>query len=178
MNIYNLNARDLANSDYEISMVDDRRVGFHGGAFVRLTVFGLMLQPELYFSSNSSEMYVKDLRTGADPELTKQTYNDIDVPVIVGTKLGPVRLGLGPVASINISSKSELADVTGYEEKFRTAAIGYQLGAGIDLLGLTLDARFEGSLSKFGDAINVASGQDLNFDARPNQFLISLGIKL
>jgi opacity protein-like surface antigen len=52
---------------------------------------------------------------------------------------------------------------------------GFQAGIGIDVFKkLAVDARYEGSLSKYGDSFNVG-GTDHNFDARPSQWIIALG---
>jgi hypothetical protein len=39
---------------------------------------------------------------------------------------------------------------------------------------ISLDVRYEGSLSKLGDSFTVG-GQDFNLDARPSQWVFSLG---
>ena len=54
---------------------------------------------------------------------------------------------------------------------------GFQAGIGLDISKLSLDARYEGSLSRLGESFSVG-GADFPLDARPSQWIISLGIWL
>lgn len=174
MNFSNLKYDDFVTDEYDISMVDNKKAGFHFGVFARASMFGLFLQPELYFSTSSNELNVEEIRTG-ETKIVEQKFNKLDIPVMVGGKFGPLRAGLGPVATLVINNKSELKDYTQYEEKFRNATFGYQLGVGLDISKISFDFRYEGNLSKFGDGITVA-GEQRNFDGRERQFLLSLGL--
>jgi len=165
--------------EYDLEGLTERTIGFHGGFMLRVTFFGAFIQPELLFTSTGGEVQVKDL-LGFDqtkPEWTeKLEFKKLDFPVMVGYKFGPARLQFGPVASFIISSKADLFDNAGYEEKYKSATFGYQAGVGIDILKkVTFDFRYEGNLSKLGDGMTIG-GEDFNFDTRPNQLIFSLGI--
>ena len=107
----------------------------------------------------------------------KQTFNRLDIPVLIGFKLGPVRINAGPAAAIQIGSPKALIDDPNFEDMYKGATFGYQAGAGFDLFKkLTIDVRYEGSLSgKFGDAVTI-DGQTFNLDSRQPSLLLSLGI--
>ena len=47
-------------------------------------------------------------------------------------------------------------------------------GSGLDISKLSLDFRYEGSLSKLGESLSVG-GSEFALDARPSQWIISLG---
>ena len=51
---------------------------------------------------------------------------------------------------------------------------GFQAGLGVDVSKFSLDVRYEGSLSKLGESFSVG-GNDFALDARPTQWIISLG---
>jgi hypothetical protein len=145
--------------------------GFHGGAFIRLSMLGIMIQPEVLFSMAENNMLVTDM--GVE-EVRSQKFNKLDVPVLLGVKLGPVRLMAGPAASVMLSSASDLFDDA--ENCFKSATFGYQAGLGVDLLKkITLDVRYEGGLNNFGDEITIG-GETFVLDGRNNAILISAGI--
>ncbi len=146
--------------------------GFHGGAFVRVSMLGFLIQPEVLFSTAENNIMVEDV-SGLET-LQSQQFNRIDVPLMLGIKLGPARLMAGPAASVMISSTSDLLTDAG--DLYKQATFGYQAGIGLDLFGkLTLDARYEGGLNNFGDEIEVG-GETLQLDGRASAFVFSLGI--
>jgi hypothetical protein len=138
----------------------------------------LYIQPEVLFSTSTTEVQIQEIDQGTvvDEVTKEQKFNKIDVPLMAGWKFGPARIQFGPVASIVLSNESAIEAAYDYEEEFNKATWGYQVGAGLDLFStLTLDIKYEGSLSKFGDGI-VVGDTKREFDSRPNQFIFSLGI--
>jgi hypothetical protein len=175
LNISNVKASEILTDDYRINPAASGNLGYHIGGFLRASLVGIFIQPELYFSSISNEYKVEDVSgTGTISQLAKQKIGRMDVPVLVGVKLGSLRLGLGPVGSIIVSDQSDLKDITGYEATLKSATFGYQIGAGADLWKISIDLRYEGNLSKLGDQLNIG-GQTINLDNRVRQVLISLG---
>ena len=143
---------------------------------MRASLVGIFIQPELYFSSIAHEFNVEDISgAGTADQLVKQKIGRMDVPVLVGVKLGTFRLGLGPVGSIIVSDQSDLTDITGYEATLKSATFGYQLGAGLDIWKLGIDLRYEGGLTKLGDQLDIG-GHTINLDNRVRQIIISLAI--
>jgi len=159
------------NAQQTIEAAKQASWGFHGGAFIRLSMLGIMIQPEVIFSMAENNMLVTD--TGIE-EIRSQKFNKLDVPVLLGVKLGPVRLMAGPAASVMLSSTSDLWEDA--ENCYKTATFGYQAGVGVDILKkITLDVRYEGGLNNFGDEITIG-GQTFILDGRNNAILISAGI--
>jgi hypothetical protein len=156
-------------------MEDESFQGFHVGVMGRLKVFNLFIQPELLFNTTGGKVLVEE--TGTTLSKVKQVkYNKIDMPVLVGMKIGPARINAGPVASVTLSSNSELGDIIpDLETMSKGATIGFQAGAGLDILKkFTIDLRYEGGLSKLGDKLTVG-GNSYAFDSRDRKFLVSLG---
>ncbi|MGB4292212.1 MAG: outer membrane beta-barrel protein [Bacteroidales bacterium] len=165
---------DLSTGTTNIEAMKDAAWGFHGGLFLRLTLLGVYIQPEAYLATNTYEYKVT---TGTIEDIKKQTFNRLDIPVLVGFKLGPLRLNAGPAAAIQIGTPKALIDDPDFEEMYRGATFGYQAGLGIDLFKkITLDARYEGSLSgKFGEAVTIGS-QTFKLDQRQPSFVLSVGL--
>ncbi len=160
---------------YRFRTLNDASVGFHGGIMLQLNFFGAFIQPELLLSSLSSDVRVSEIGQSAVSVIREQSYTKLDFPVLVGKRFGPARVGIGPVGTIMLSTKSELNEY-GLAEQFNSATFGYQIGAGLDILKrLALDIKYEGNLSKLGDGITVG-GQQREFDSRSRQFIVSLGV--
>lgn len=157
-----------------ISSLKDAAWGFQAGVFARFALAGIYLQPELLFASNS---YDYNVETSTASEIVTQKFNRLSIPLLVGIKLGPVRLNAGPAASIQIGSPENLVDDPDFDEMYKGAIFGYEAGVGIDILKrLTLDARYAGSLGeKFGDSVDIG-GQEFKLDYGQQSFILSLGI--
>jgi len=148
--------------------------GFQGGAFLRLGLGPIFVQPEVVFATNS---YEYNVTTVSGTDVLKQKYNRLEVPVLVGIKLGPLHVNAGPSATIQIGSPKALIDDPDFEGMYRSATFGYTAGVGVDLFKkITLDARYNGSLSgEFGDAVTIGS-QTFNLDSRQPSFTLSVGL--
>jgi len=106
---------DMVTNDYKIISTPESKMGYHFGGFVHASLFGVFIQPELLFTSIASDYIVTDLHT-LEENVSDQRIGRVDVPVIIGAKLGTLRLGVGPVASFIVSNNSELEDITGYKQ--------------------------------------------------------------
>ncbi|MCA1746501.1 MAG: hypothetical protein LC655_02305, partial [Bacteroidales bacterium] len=75
-----------------------------------------------------------------------------------------------------ISSTNELVEISQDLETLTGGLTwGFQAGVGVDLFKrLAIDLRHEGSLSKYGESFTV-DGISHNFDARPTQYIVTLG---
>jgi len=168
-----------ATTSATVDALTNAKYGFHGGAFVRLTFFGIYIQPELLFSTRSNEYTVQSV-TGQSAPVTyiaKQSFNKLDIPVMLGFKLGPIRINAGPTGSLLINSPKAIITNPDFKNNYNKMTFGYQAGLGFDLLKLlTFDLRYEGSLKKYQNQIQNLSGTKFNLDDRPNAFLFSVGI--
>jgi hypothetical protein len=166
---------NYGNGSATIEALKDASWGYHAGLFLRIGLGPVYIQPEAVFASTSFDYNVKEVST-APATLMSQTFNRLSVPVLVGFKLGPLRLNAGPAASIMIGSPEALINDPNFEDMYKGAIWGYQAGIGIDLLNkLTLDARYAGSLGDvLGDAVTI-SGQTFKLDYGQSSFLLSVG---
>ena len=152
------------------------KYGFHGGVFVRFTLFGFFIQPEFLLSTRTSDYTVTNVQTTVATAV-KQNFNKLDIPVMLGFKLGPLRLNAGPTGSLLINSPKALITNPDFKNNYNRMTYGYQAGLGFDLLFLTFDLRYEGSLQKYQNQIQNLTGTKYNLDDRPSAFLFSVGIK-
>jgi len=162
----------IESSDQAISEAKDAIWGFHMGVFYRLKIAMLYIQPEAYFSSTGGSFSYDN---GIDAPTTESIdLKRIDIPLLVGAKLGPIRLNVGPVGMLQISENYSL---DGMEADLKGMTWGYQAGLGFDLLGkLTVDARYEGPLTEVSNTINLPDfADDMEPSTKQSQFLISVG---
>jgi hypothetical protein len=167
------------NTTYTVDAITTAKYGFHGGAFVRLTLLGIYLQPELLFSTRTNEYTVSNTTNlqSITSSVAKQSFNKLDIPVMLGFKLGPIRVNAGPVGSLLINSPKDLITDSNFKNNYSKMTIGYQAGLGFDLLNfLTFDLRYEGSLKKYQNQIENLAKTKVNLDDRPNAFVFSLGL--
>ena len=149
-------------------------MGYHVGIQTRIKLAVLLIQPELYFNAGGGT--VEQVVENGATEILNVNFSRIDLPLLVGVKLGPARINVGPVGSYVLKEESDLSQIQpDYSLFTKSMTWGFQAGLGVDISRLTLDARYEGSLSKLGETLSVG-GSDFTLDARPSQWVISLGV--
>jgi hypothetical protein len=156
----------------EDQIKEEVRNTFYFGAFARLGK-KVYLQPELLFMSRNGKLTDRS----APESKIGLKLNTIDLPILLGIKVldlkaANVRVLAGPVASfvINKTITSENWDETITNDDINNANWGLQFGAGVDVLFLTLDVRYEIGL-------NDVSKME-NFSLKNNMFTVGLGWKI
>lgn len=152
--------------------------GFVGGAFVRIGG-KVYLQPEVLVSSKGGSFDL--VKSGQATQQVDVRLTTLDVPVLIGYKLGPLRLNAGPMASLTIGTNQSLKNALNQyttqpiAETFKQAVFGYQAGVGLSLLGLQLDARYEGSLSDLSQVGITVPGNDSRFTTKNTLWQLTAG---
>ena len=167
-----------------MSNIQNNSWGFHGGVFMRIKLFALYAQPEIVFTSNSFDYAVETVPSVVwspsslyyEPNTTSQRFNRLSVPLLVGTKLGPLRINAGPAASIQIGSPKDLINDPKFGDMYKRALWGFQAGVGVDIFkNITFDVRYAGSLGeKYGGTYTIGN-QSYKLDQGQKSFLVSLG---
>ena len=165
-----------------VALQTDYQSGYHVGAFMRFNVRRAYLQPEVLFSTKGGELDLTANPTGAyQPNLYSVTVNNIDVPLLLGTRLIDnrvfnLRVFAGPMASFNVGGQgldNFLGDNESTDYYLADVAMSYVAGLGIDLGTLTLDTRYEWTIGGAADLQRANLGKP-----RTGTFQVSLGIKL
>ena len=170
----NLNTEDLRilddnGFDRFTLALNDSDIGFFGGFLVQMQFGALIVQPEFYFNSNSSDFEIDDPAVG---QIFKEKYQFLDIPILVGCKFGPLRIMAGPQGNVFLGSTTGLLDFDGYRQDFKGLTLGWQGGIGVDLWNLMIDIRYAGNFTKFGDHINFGNRQ-YEFDKSQSSLLFS-----
>jgi len=154
--------------------VQNSQWGWHAGIFLRIKLLGIYLQPEAIFASNTFDYNVTEV-VGGPKTLMSQKFNRLSVPILLGFKLGPLRINAGPAASINIGSPKELISEPNFQDLYKSAVWGYQAGIGIDLFKkLTIDARYAGGFGSQEGSTTLGT-QTFTFTNAPPSILLSVG---
>jgi len=161
-----------ANVDVILQNAKSAEWGFQGGAFMRVSFAGFYVQPEFLLATATNSLTYEGVVDGQPvDELLEQKFTKLNIPVLLGFKLGPVRINAGPAASILLSEPADMVDIATY----KTATFGYQAGVGLDLFKkLTLDVRYEGNLNQFGNDITIG-GETFTLDDRTGALLLQVG---
>lgn len=180
-----LSSYDLANKGLLINNnnqnlewnIKNAGYGHHFGIYTRLSALGIFIEPSLLFNSNKVTYEITTYgESGVFSTIKNEKYNHLDIPIVAGFKLGLLRFQGGVVGHLFINSISDVVDIKGYEQRFKTATYGWQAGTGVDLWKLRLDLMFEGNLDQFGDHI-VVGGQSYAFANTPSRLLLTMGYK-
>lgn len=159
-------------TDVIIQNAKDAEWGFQGGVFMRATFAAFYIQPELLLATATNSVTYDDVEAGGAPVIYNQKFNKLNIPVLLGVKVGPLRINAGPAASVMITDPKEIIEGATYKR----ATFGYQAGLGFDLFKrLTFDVRYEGNLNQFGNEI-VIGGETFALDDRTGALLVQVGL--
>ena len=164
------------NNDYKLNFAN-AEYGVHFGVYSRISFLGLYVEPAVLFNSNTVNFDLEELsENGPLNTLQSETYRNVDIPLLIGTKLGFLRLQAGPVAHFYLDSTSDLFSFSGYKHNFESATYGGQIGLGLDVWRFRVDMLYETNLSNFGEHIEI-DGQQFAFDDGADRVVMSLGVR-
>lgn len=151
----------------------DARVSFHGGGFLQAKVLGILLRPEIYFTSIGSQAIFESQNVQqVQTQVKNYNINRVDVPILVGfSMLKVLRVNGGPVISATAGNNTTV------NQKLNSATVGLQLGVGLDFGKLGIDARYEGSFSNISNDLTLG-GFTFPADQRIRQYMVSLSYRL
>ncbi|MEO6148878.1 MAG: porin family protein [Mucilaginibacter sp.] len=140
--------------------------GYQVGAFARVGT-NWFVQPELYLGSSGGKVEAKDNSFDG-----KVTFTTLNVPVLLGKSFGSEDLNLhvvgGPIYSFILNKDKKFGqNVNDGFDNYKSSALGYQVGAGVDVGKITFDLRYEGGLTKVNDY----------FDQKQNLWSLTVGFK-
>lgn len=159
-----------------VSIESASKNGLHLGFYSRVQLLGFYVQPELLYTRMGSSITTTTNGTASTADLT---FQRIDVPVLAGKKFfGLLRVNAGPVFSNLLKADLNENNLTqNITNTYRNNSVGFQFGVGVDFWKLVIDAKYEGSLQRFGNSIST-NGQTFITDARPSQWMLSVGYRV
>lgn len=181
------NISSVSSGNYNLTNVkSELNNGFHAGAFGRLFIDKFYVEPELLYSLQKKE-YQFSIKDAANNDITIDnlvSFSTVDIPLLLGYKVLDVdvvnvRVFAGPKFRLNAGSQVSFENITNNENfdkeelkgDFKNSKVGFELGAGVDILMITLDARF----NMINDIYTAGWQTKPSFNTN---FMISLGWKI
>lgn len=162
-----VNLSSLSNSGSTFS--SSNRAGYLGGIWARFGALGFNFQPELYVTGKNVDINNSNFKGSAK-------FTSIDVPLLLGGKIGAFGLGgrfyAGPLMSFAINKDNNLGSAVGSAASlhYKDANFAVTAGAGIDIKRISVDLRYEAGLTK-QEYIDGST----NIKTRVSLFNLSLG---
>ena len=181
------NIASVTNGGYGIGNVSaEIWNNFQAGAFARIYFDKVYVQPELLYSmqKNNYQVTIKDASSNASSVFNKMvSVNTVNIPILVGyelidLKVVNLRAFAGPMLQLDAGSTLNYTPVSGtgtvtaqsLMTDAKKANVGLQIGAGIDILKLTVDLRYN-LIS------NVYEPKTNDYTLPSSTFIVSLGWK-
>lgn len=153
------------------TFTSSNQAGYLGGLWARFGALGFNFQPELYITS-------KNVTVSENGIENKAKFTSIDVPLLIGGKVGALGVGgrfyTGPVVSFKINKDQPLGtaaqNITALNYKGQNFA--WQFGAGLDIESFSIDLRYELGLTEQDYGVPVTNTTKINL------FSLSLAYRL
>lgn len=174
VNSYDVRYKEITVNN--ISIESASKNGLHLGFYSRVQILGFYVQPELLYTRMGSSITTT---TNGNASTADLMFQRIDVPILAGKEFfGLLRVNGGPVFSNLLKADLNENNLTqNITDTYRNNTVGFQVGIGLDIWKLIIDAKYEGSLMRFGNSIST-NGQTFNTDARPSQWILSVGYRV
>ncbi|MCF8236692.1 MAG: PorT family protein [Saprospiraceae bacterium] len=151
--------------------IKEAKYGIHLGAYLKGYIGKFFIQPEVSLNSNTTTY---DFSTSLKDEILSESFQYLDVPLMLGFDFGILNLQAGPVGHVFIHSSSDLDNIPGIQEKWDDLSWGWQAGIGFDIWKFNLDLRYEGNLYRYGDHLTFFDDH-YTLSNRPSRIITSLG---
>ncbi|WBX78377.1 outer membrane beta-barrel protein [Tenacibaculum ovolyticum] len=180
----NYNSKSITNVSSDILSGAKSKTGFHAGVWTRIKipVIGLFIQPELVYTQLSNDITYKKVVggvVGTQNIGTSYEFRKFDIPVLLGKKVFSIgRVFAGPTFQYVIDGDFGLSDLK--DVKSDGFTLGMQLGFGVDIGKLGIDARWERAFSDTESSFTrdlVGVSNKTTFDTRVNQIIIGLSYR-
>ena len=139
---------NLSNFSTNNTFSSENTAGYFVGLYSRFGAGGIHAQPEIYVAGKNT-----DLKSTDGTEINEVRFTSIDVPVLIGTKIGAagvgVRLQTGPMVSFILDQSQSVNQATSkiFKGNFKDQNFAWQFGLGLDVGKLGADLRYELGLS-------------------------------
>ncbi len=150
---------------------------FHVGVFARIYKEKIYIEPSVLYSIEKKkyEISYEDI---SNPDINNFiNIKTIDVPLLFGLKLldlkiANLRVFAGPKLRFNAGSKLSTSDLDAFISDVKKANLGFEMGAGVDVLMFALDLRYNLISNMYETKI-----ENIKFDPA-STFVVSLAWKL
>ncbi len=155
----------------------DGRAGYHIGAYTRIKLLKLGIQPELIYSTQGADVSTSTVTNA------KQEFNYLNVPVMLKLYLaGGFNLQAGPQFGFLVGGSGEYDPVDAVldgsfdpKEAYDNSDISIGLGCGWEVKSLSIDFRYNIGLSEIEDNASLEATKNQVFQISLSYALLNLG---
>jgi hypothetical protein len=134
---------------------------------------------ELMYATSSAKYSMNHIY--CDPDLQVESATErrsfLDVPVSAGVQLGIVDIFSGFTLTRQLTMKSQLHHISGYDSQLPVWSAGWHLGIGISAQHLTFDIRYQQTFENYGQNRYI-NGQELMLHNAPGRLVMLVGFRL
>ncbi len=170
----NSNLSPLSDESVRLNFAESN-YGYQFGLYTRLHIVGLFIEPGVMLHSTQVNYSIEDVE-GLNIDSVEDNFTNLDIPVMVGLKLGLIRIFTGPVAHLHLDKASDIINIPAYSDRFDSSTLGFQAGVGVDIWKLRFEAKYEGNLSRYGNEISIGD-ESFALDKRPSRVIANIGFK-
>jgi len=193
----NMNADiDDFNASYGKIADGDMDFGYQSGFFFRqeASIFTIGAELNFQYFHGKYDVTLPQLDTNGLPQIdsngvvmliqeleSRYRFMNIQMPVLVGLKLGPVRVSAGPTLTYTLDVRRIIegyVETTQVTDDFKSIYLGYQAGLGFDIGRFSVDLKYDATS-------NILAGEEVNPNDVLNQgsrtrssYLLSLGFDI
>jgi len=153
------------------------KTGYHAGVWFRAKIpaLGLYIRPELVYTELKNDVTYNNFLQSVP---TDYKFRKIDIPVLFGKQFLKIgNIFVGPSFQYIMSSDFGIDDLQ--EISIDQFTMGIQLGVGLELGRLGIDARYEKGLSKIETSFtDKIINSNINFDTRISQIIVGVSYRL
>lgn len=152
--------------------------GVQAGLFFRVPLGErLFLQPEFTFNTNTAVFSFEGTNGGEIiNDVVKERYNHLDVPLLLGYQLGILKFQGGPVGHFYFGEDAGIFSSEGWDSAMESFNIGYALGGSLDIGQITVDLRYDGNFSRFGQSFSIGE-QTFAVDEAARRWIATIGYR-
>ena len=135
------------NSTASATFSSSNQAGYLAGIWARFGALGFNFQPEMYLTSKNVDI----TENGGE---VKAKFTSIDVPLLVGGKVGAFGIGgrfyTGPLISFAINKGQSFSGAINKVASlnYQDQNFAWQFGAGLDIKKISIDLRYEAGITK------------------------------
>ena len=154
--------------DFPQAIGTQANTGYMVGAFMRVNLGKLYLEPALNYSHKRSVIEEKAQALGENPDNFDLKLNTFDIPIMLGFQvldlsIVKLRAFLGPVLSVGkVKNLKKLGDISTDKTNWHG-----KVGVGVDVWKLTFDIDYEKAFKNLGHELKA-----------PRSFNFTLGLKI
>lgn len=165
---------EVKGNQYIITKNKINDFGFHMGVFGEVAFTTFFIQPEVLLSTLSNRYSIEKAGTTMVSTIKNDQSINAEIPVLMGIKVGPFKIQIGPQARFLLTNASQVFDYTGYESQFNEASFSLLQGLGLSFEKFQCNILYEWGISSITK--NISFDNKISYiGLKANQAVFNVG---